>query len=77
MTALPTYDILVANGRVLDGSSNPWVRADVGAAEGEIVAVTELTSATTDLMLNAEGLDMAPASSMSIPTPPTGSRTSR
>lgn len=33
------YDIVIRNGRVLDGAGNPWVRADVAVRGGRIVAV--------------------------------------
>jgi len=33
------YDIVIRNGRVLDGAGNPWVRADVAVRGGKIVAV--------------------------------------
>lgn len=35
----PKYDIVIRNGRVLDGAGNPWVRADVAVRGGRIVAV--------------------------------------
>jgi N-acyl-D-amino-acid deacylase len=33
------YDIVVRNGRVLDGAGNPWVRADVAVKDGRIAKV--------------------------------------
>jgi len=56
----PSYDILIENGRVLDGSGNPWGRADVAVRDGEIAAVGELSEATADTVLNADGLYVAP-----------------
>ena len=57
--AQPTYDILVENGHVLDGSGNLWVRADVAVRGGEIAAVGDLSEATVDTVLNARGLYVA------------------
>ena len=34
VTELPTYDVVIRNARVLDGSGNPWVRADVAIKDG-------------------------------------------
>jgi N-acyl-D-amino-acid deacylase len=34
---VPAYDLVIRNGRVLDGAGNPWVRADV-AVKGAIIA---------------------------------------
>lgn len=33
------YDVLIRNGRVLDGSGNPWFRADLGIQGERIVAI--------------------------------------
>ncbi|MFB6272086.1 MAG: amidohydrolase family protein [Salinibacter sp.] len=60
VTAQPAYDILVENGRVLDGSGNPWVRADVAVRNGEIAAVGDLSAADADTVLDAQGLYVAP-----------------
>ena len=35
----PTYDIVIRNGRVLDGAGNPWIRADVAIEDGRIARV--------------------------------------
>jgi N-acyl-D-amino-acid deacylase len=37
---LPTeYDIVIRNGRVLDGAGNPWILADVAIANGRFAAI--------------------------------------
>ena len=33
-----TFDVLIQNGRVMDGSGNPWIRADIGIRGGLIAA---------------------------------------
>lgn len=33
------YDLVIRNGRVLDGSGNPWVAADIAIAQGRFVKV--------------------------------------
>src|SRR5687768_12249955 len=33
------YDVVIRNGRVLDGAGNPWVRADVAIRDGRIARV--------------------------------------
>ncbi len=35
----PGYDLVIRNGRVLDGAGNPWVRADVAVRAGIIAKV--------------------------------------
>src|SRR3954447_16592761 len=36
---VPVYDLVIRNGRVLDGGGNPWVRADVAVNGGFIAKV--------------------------------------
>ena len=54
------FDVLVRNGRVMDGSGNPWFRADVGIRDGRIVAVRPLPGATADRVIEAEGRLVTP-----------------
>jgi len=35
----PEYDVVIRNGRVLDGSGNPWIAADVAIKDGRFVKV--------------------------------------
>lgn len=51
--AQPSFDVLIRNGRVMDGSGNPWVRADVGIREGRIAAVGSLVSAQATTTIDA------------------------
>ena len=34
----PAYDVVIRNGRVLDGMGNPWIAADVAIKDGRFVA---------------------------------------
>lgn len=38
-TPEPSYDLVIRNGRVLDGAGNPWIRADVGIKDGRITRI--------------------------------------
>ena len=58
--AAERYDVLLRNGRVLDGTGNAWVRADVGIRGDRIAAVGDLRAATAATVLDAEGQYVAP-----------------
>lgn len=54
------FDLLIVNGRVLDGSGNPWRRADVGIRGGRIAAVGRLDAAGAARTIDAAGRIVAP-----------------
>lgn len=56
----PTFDILIRNGKVVDGSGNPWVRADIGIQNGRIARIGQLQDATATKTIDANGLIVAP-----------------
>ena len=58
--AQPAYDVLIRNGRVLDGSGNPWFYADVAIRGDRIAAVGDLAGAEADTVIDAGGLYVAP-----------------
>src|SRR5437899_1544772 len=56
----PTYDLLIRNGRVLDGAGNPWLAADLGITGDRIVALGRLDDATAARTIDATGLTITP-----------------
>jgi N-acyl-D-amino-acid deacylase len=54
------FDILIRNARVIDGTGNPWFRADVGVRDGRIAALGRLSGATAYREINAGGRVVAP-----------------
>jgi N-acyl-D-amino-acid deacylase len=56
----PTYDLIIRNGRVLDGTGNPWFPADVAVKDGRIAAVGRLASASATTVVDATGRFVAP-----------------
>ncbi|HEX7049755.1 MAG TPA: D-aminoacylase [Longimicrobiales bacterium] len=54
------FDILIRGGHVLDGTGNPWFRADVGIRDGRIVAVGRLEGAEAERVIDASGKVVAP-----------------
>ncbi len=58
--AQETYDVVIRNGRVLDGTGNPWFLADLGLRGDRIAAIGDLSSAQSAEVIDAEGLYVAP-----------------
>lgn len=56
----PRFDLVILNGRVLDGSGNPWRRADVGIRDGRIHAIGDLSGAPARRVVDADGRLVAP-----------------
>ena len=54
------FDLLIRGGRVIDGTGNPWVRADVAVRGDRIARIGHLPDATADRVIDAEGLVVAP-----------------
>lgn len=59
-SAQEPYDVLIRNGRVLDGSGNPWRRADVALQGNRIAAVGDLHGASAAREIDARGLYVVP-----------------
>ncbi len=55
-----TFDILIRNGRLLDGTGNPWYSADLGIRGDRIVAVGTLRAAAAATVIDATDLYVAP-----------------
>jgi len=55
-----SYDVLIRNGTVYDGSGAAGAEADVGIRGGKVVAVGDLASAQAKLDIDATGLAVAP-----------------
>jgi N-acyl-D-aspartate/D-glutamate deacylase len=54
------YDLLIRNGKVIDGSGNPWFYGDVAVRKGRIAAVGRLPGAKAKRTIDARGLVVAP-----------------
>jgi len=55
------FDLAVINGRVVDGSGNPWFRADIGIKDGKIVAIKrKISPQEAREVVEARGLVVAP-----------------
>jgi N-acyl-D-amino-acid deacylase len=54
------FDVLIINGRVVDGTGNPSYQSDVGIRAGRIAAVGRLAGRSAGRTIDAAGLTVAP-----------------
>jgi len=54
------FDVLLVNGRIVDGSGAPWFRGDVGIVGDRIAAIGALKEASAATTIDAAGLVVAP-----------------
>jgi N-acyl-D-amino-acid deacylase len=54
------FDLVIAGGRVVDGSGGPWFTADVGVRGDRIVRIGDLRRASATTRVDARGLVVAP-----------------
>ena len=54
------YDVAIRGGRVLDGSGNPFVTADVGIRGDTIAAIGDLSAASATRVIDATGKYVTP-----------------
>ena len=54
------FDLLIRNGRILDGSGNPWFTADLGVRGDRIAAIGDLRSAQAVRVIDATGKLVTP-----------------
>jgi N-acyl-D-amino-acid deacylase len=57
---MPTFDIVIKGGRVIDGTGAPSYIADLGIKDGKIVRIGRLNDAAADVVIDAAGLIVAP-----------------
>jgi dihydroorotase/N-acyl-D-amino-acid deacylase len=54
------FDIVVKNGKIIDGSGNPWYAADIGIRGDRIAAIGRLPTVKAKRVIDASGLVVAP-----------------
>jgi N-acyl-D-amino-acid deacylase len=54
------YDLAIINGRIIDGSGNPWYKADVAIKDGKIVFLGKINTADAKQTIDAGGQFVAP-----------------
>ena len=56
----PAYDLLITNARIVDGSGNPWFRADVAIKNGRIARIGRIAPDSAAKTIDAKGQILAP-----------------
>src|ERR1051325_860110 len=59
-SAQTAYDVVLRNGRIVDGSGAPWYRGDVGVRAGKIAAIGRLAGASSGRVIDVRGMVIAP-----------------
>jgi N-acyl-D-amino-acid deacylase len=54
------YDLIIRNGRIVDGTGNSWYQADIGIRGSKIVAIQRSLPGTANKTIDAKGLIIAP-----------------
>ena len=58
--AADEYDLVVANGHIIDGTGSPWYAGDVAIKGGRITAIGNLSNASRKRTIDAHGMIVAP-----------------
>ena len=49
-----SYDILIATGKVVDGTGKPWFSADIGIQDGRVAALGSLDNSKAKMVVMEE-----------------------
>ena len=56
----PSFDLVITNGHIIDGTGSPWYSGDLGIRDGKIVAIGNLTQGDRKRSIDAKGMVVAP-----------------
>jgi N-acyl-D-amino-acid deacylase len=54
------YDVLILNGKIIDGTGNSWFYGDIAIKKGKIAYMGKTNNATATKLIDAKGLIVAP-----------------
>src|SRR5512132_1098155 len=54
------YDVVIANGKIVDGTGNPWFYADVAIKNGKIAKVGKVDSRMGKRVIDVKGMVVSP-----------------
>ena len=56
----PSYDLVIRNGHVIDGTGSPWYAADIAVKDGRIAAIGRLGDVDAKQVIDAHGMVVTP-----------------
>jgi N-acyl-D-amino-acid deacylase len=56
----PSYDLIIRNGRIIDGTGSPWYTGNIGIREGRIADIGSLIGARAKQTIDAAGMVVTP-----------------
>src|SRR5713226_6324183 len=56
----PSFDIVITNGHIIDGTGSPWYSGDIGIRDGKIAAIGNLHDARRARTIDARSRVVAP-----------------
>jgi dihydroorotase/N-acyl-D-amino-acid deacylase len=59
-TSGATFDLIIINGHIIDGTGSPWYSGDVGIRDGKIAAIGNLSASPRKRTIDAAGKVVAP-----------------
>ena len=59
-TTAQAFDLVLANGHIVDGSGSPWYQGDIGIRDGKIMAIGKLDQRVTKRRIDVAGKVIAP-----------------
>jgi N-acyl-D-amino-acid deacylase len=54
------YDLIIKNGKVIDGSGNPWIKVDIGVIGDQIVTIGKLSNYKSENIIDAKDFVVSP-----------------
>ena len=54
------FDVLIRNGKIIDGTGNSWYYGDIAVKDGKIISIGKLSNAVAAKTIDAKGLIVAP-----------------
>lgn len=54
------FDVAIINGKIIDGTGNPWFKANIGIKDGRIVEIKRGSLPKAEIKLDAEGFVVCP-----------------